>query len=449
MSRHSSTTSARRWGLAVLLLGVLPASGLAQAQVSPDAQVQAVKDEVERLRAEFEALRKEYDTRLNLLEQKLATIEGRPAPSGPDAMVQAPPTAEASPPSAPATVEVPSGATGAGGPTGTLPVYGTPSASSKIFNPDIAVVGDFLGAAGTNTVEGLTPLEMHEAEASFQAVVDPYARADFFLAFGPEGVEIEEGFLTFTTLPADVLLKVGKLRGAFGKVNATHNHALAWTDRPQVTRNLVGGEEGISDSGISLSRLIMNPWVFLEATGEVYRGDSTVFQANAASQLTYLGRLRAYRDVSEAANLDVGTSVAFGHNAFGDDTTTRLAGVDATFRYRPLRRAIYRRLQARTELVWSRTEHGLGTTAAFGMYAGGEYQFARRWFLGGRYDYSERALDAALADKGGSVLLTFWPSEFSQVRGQFRRTRYAEGATANEVLFQFLFSIGAHGAHVF
>ena len=46
-------------------------------------------------------------------------------------------------------------------------------------------------------------------------------------------------------------------------------------------------------------------------------------------------------------------------------------------------------------------------------------------------------------------MVTFWPSEFSQVRGQFRRTRSAEGVTANEALFQFLFSIGAHGAHIF
>ena len=52
-------------------------------------------------------------------------------------------------------------------------------------------------------------------------------------------------------------------------------------------------------------------------------------------------------------------------------------------------------------------------------------------------------------DRGPSVLLTFWPSEFSQMRGQYRRTTYAEGVTANEFLFQFLFAIGAHGAHTF
>ena len=60
----------------------------------------------------------------------------------------------------------------------------------------MAVIGNFLGAAGHNQVNPLPALEMHESEASFQAVVDPYARADFFLSFGEEGVELEEGFIT-------------------------------------------------------------------------------------------------------------------------------------------------------------------------------------------------------------------------------------------------------------
>jgi len=35
------------------------------------------------------------------------------------------------------------------------------------------------------------------------------------------------------------------------------------------------------------------------------------------------------------------------------------------------------------------------------------------------------------------------------VRGQYRRTEYGDAAAANELLFQFQFSIGAHGAHPF
>ena len=103
----------------------------------------------------------------------------------------------------------------------------------------------------------------------------------------------------------------------------------------------------------------------------------------------------------------------------------------------------------RTELFWSNREQVDDDVSAFGFYASGEYQFARRWFAGARYDWSERAFDSSLVDKGPSLTLTYWPSEFSQIRGQYRRLRYAEDVTANEFLFQFLFSIGAHGAHTF
>ena len=162
-----------------------------------------------------------------------------------------------------------------------------------------------------------------------------------------------------------------------------------------------------------------------------------------------MGRLRGSRDVTESTNLDIGTSLAYGHNDAGPDFTTRVFGIDATVRYRPLQRAIYKRFIGRTELFWSRRGQTGGDAKAFGAYVSGEYQLTRRLFGGARYDTSNRAFDPSLKDTSGSLLLTYWPSEFSQIRGQVRRTRYAEDVTANEVLFQFLFSIGAHGAHVF
>jgi hypothetical protein len=330
-----------------------------------------------------------------------------------------------------------------------LPFYGGSSALSKIFNPDIAVIGNFLGALGENEMNPQPAFEMSEAEATFQAVVDPYARADFFLSFSPEGVEIEEGFLTLTTLPGGLLAKVGKFKQQVGKANTLHPHQLPWVDQPVVLDNLLGGEEGLNDSGISVSRLIGNPWIFLEATGEVYQGSSGVFHSFERSDVSWVGRLRGYRDVTEATNLDIGASIAYGNNDVGPGFNTRLIGFDATLRYRPLRRAIYRRFMGRTELFWSNREQIDDDVSAFGYYASGEYQFARRWFTGVRYDWSERVFDSSLVDKGPSLTLTYWPSEFSQVRGQYRHLRYGEGLTANEFLFQFLFSIGAHGAHTF
>ena len=360
------------------------------------------------------------------------------------------PAPEAPPPPA---VTAPPGAEGAGGPSGPLPVYGAGAASGKVFNPDIAVIGDFLGAIGKNDSPFATPsLELHEAEASFQAIVDPYARADFFLTFSPTEVGVEEGYVTFTSLPGDFLLKVGKMRASFGKVNQMHNHVMPWTDRPLVTQDLVGGEEGISDAGLSLSRLIINPVLFLEATAEVYRGVSPdLFVAPRRQDLTYVGRLRGYRDVTESTNIDFGGSFARGTSKDeGAGFHTSLIGADLTLRWRPLRRAIYHRFAGRTELVWSRRDLKDATQAhAFGAYASLEYQFAQRWFAAVRLDRSERADLPSLVDKGVSAILTYWPSEFSQVRGQYRHTNYGEGIKADEFLFQFQFSIGAHGAHTF
>jgi hypothetical protein len=431
----------------VLLVGRVT---VAEAQ-TPTPQTPDVRAALQSLRQELDALRQEYGARLTAIEAKIASIEkGGTATQAPPLPPVSPPPA--TPPTTPPTeAQVPPGAAGAGGPTGALPVYGSTTALSKIFNPDVAVIGNFIGAAGKNEIDDRPALALDEAEASFQAVVDPYARADFFMAFGQEGVEIEEGFITFPTLPGGFLAKVGKLKAQFGKENTLHAHQRIWPDQTLMQTNLLGGEEGIADAGFSVSRLLLNPWFFLEATGEVYRGDSAVFTSVGRDDLSYVGRLRGYRDVSESANLDLGTSFAWGRNELGEDASTRLVGVDATFRWRPLRRAIYRRLLARTEVMWSRStglDDGASATS-LGWYAGAEYQFARRWFAGARLDYSERAFEPSLVDKGGSLLLTFWPSEFSQVRGQYRRTRYAENVTANELLFQVQFSIGAHGAHVF
>ncbi|HEX9366369.1 MAG TPA: TonB-dependent receptor [Vicinamibacterales bacterium] len=411
------------------------AQGPAVPAAPAAAGTEAAQDPQAALRAQIELLRQQ----LEALQQKVAALEaaGGPRPAAP---------APAPPPTA---AEVPAGAAGAGGPAGALPVYGSTSALSKIFNPDMAVIGNFVGAAGKNTIAPIPALHLNEAEMSFQAIVDPYARADFFLSASPEGLSIEEGFITFPTLPGGLLMKVGKMKAQFGKVNTMHSHVLPWVDVPLAQTNLLGGEEGLNDSGISVSKLILNPILFLEATGEIYNGDNSLFKSYKRSDLGYVGRLRGYRDVTEGTNLDLGTSIAYGHNDAGPDSTTRLFGVDATIRYRPLRRAIYKRFIGRTELFWSRRQQPAGDAKAFGAYVSGDYQFAQRWFAGARYDYSERAIDASLKDKAGSFLVTYWPSEFSQIRGQFRRTIYAEGPVANELLFQFLFSIGAHGAHVF
>src|SRR5262245_53429160 len=243
-------------GLIAMVLVCAPT--VASAQQNPDSP-QALREQIDKLRADFEALQKEYRDRLSALEAALGAVQ---SPQGPAAQAPAAQT-----PQTPAALATPGGQE-------TIPGVSQPGAgASKVFNPDMAVIGNFVGAAGRNTVAPEPAMQMREAEASFQAIVDPYARADFFMSFGESGVDLEEGYITFPAIPGGLLVKVGKMRAAFGKVNTFHSHIMTWVDRPLVTTNLLAGEDGINDAGFSVARLIPNRWIFLEATGQVYRGD--------------------------------------------------------------------------------------------------------------------------------------------------------------------------------
>lgn len=381
---------------------------------------------------------RDLEDRLIALEGQMRTMKAQasppPAPAGE--------TANAAPP-AESVAASPVSLGGAGG------------SAAKALNPDISMIGDFVAVGGGNSIRPSRSLEMHESEIGVQAIIDPYARGDFFLTFGEQGVGLEEGYITFTALPGSFVARVGKMRSAFGKVNGMHNHVLPFVDRPLVSQNLVGGEDGIDDAGLSVERIIPFPkGIFLSATGQVFRGDSgtgdeLVFQSHSKSDVSTVAHLRGYKDLTESTNLDLGLSYARGHNELGSNFITSLYGVDATLRWKPLRRAIYHSFVGRSEFTWSQRQQQPFEQRAFGMYASGEYQFHRRWFVGGRYDWSDRSRQANLTDKGGSMILTYWPSEFSQIRGQYRFTDYAGNHKTNELLLQVLFSLGAHGAHPF
>jgi len=396
---------------------------------------------------------RELEDRLISLEGQVRILKSQQAP--PEAGAQEATAApQGQPPVAPTTSPTSAAAT-AVTQQQAIALGGAGGSAAKALNPDISAIGDFISVAGHNSVQPSPSLEMHESELGFQAIIDPYARGDFFLSFGEEGVNLEEGYITFTALPAGFVARVGKMRSAFGKVNTLHNHVLPWVDRPLVTNSLVGGEDGIDDAGISIQRILPAPkWLFLEATGQLFRGDSgsaqsPLFKASAQSDVSAVAHLRSYKDITESTNLDIGLSYARGHNDLGTNFLTQLYGMDATLRWKPLRRSIYHSFIGRSEFIWSQRRQFPFEQRAFGFYTSGDYQLGRRWFVGGRYDHSDRPETASLTDNGASAVLTYWPSEFSQVRGQYRFTRYAGNLDAHELLMQVMFSLGAHGAHPF
>ncbi|HEY7820714.1 MAG TPA: hypothetical protein VIG29_20985, partial [Vicinamibacteria bacterium] len=179
-------------------------------------------EEIATLREELRRLREEYEARFAAIEERIAALSGTPSTS----------VLEKDP--APA-----------------------PSATAPTLNPQISVIGDFLGTASKD-VPGLQDpsLDLREVELAFQAQLDPFARADFFVTVPSlERVEMEEGYITFLTLPSDFLVRLGKVRVPFGRANVDHRPETFTVDRPDV---LVGyfGEEGLAEAGATVARLI-------------------------------------------------------------------------------------------------------------------------------------------------------------------------------------------------
>ena len=339
---------------------------------------------------------------------------------------------------------------------------------TNLLNPAVSVIGWFQGEAGDRLDDSeSSAFSLREAELGLQANVDPYSRADFFISVSPaEGIDLEEGYLTLLTLPGGLSAKLGKFRGNFGKFNRTHPPETAFADRPLAAERFFG-EEGLSAEGVSASWLV--PWLpfYANIDGEVTNtpdseGEPAAFARFRGKDLLFLGRLSTFFDLGEASNVTFGGSYANGANGPADIDSLSLplkvsalraqvVGADVTFRWKNPRRAIYRSFIAQAEWMQRTAETDFGPDVTrTGGYAWGDFQFARRWHVGGRYDWSD-LLDGTeeKAATGALGFLTFTPSEFASMSVQVRRRSLEEGEKETQYFFKTTFNIGPHGAHPF
>src|SRR5579872_6312225 len=118
---------------------------------------------------------KAMEDRIKSLEAEVQTLKtGATALATAAVPAQAPPTPAAAAPEQAVPQEA----------AATPQLGGVGGAAANVLNPDISVIGDFVGAAGNPRNRYTPSLEMHESEVGFQEVIDPYARADFFITFG-------------------------------------------------------------------------------------------------------------------------------------------------------------------------------------------------------------------------------------------------------------------------
>jgi len=294
-----------------------------------------------------------------------------------------------------------------------------------------------------------------EAEFQFTADVDPYWKANFILAVDRAGnAELEEGYVTSEHLPYDLLprdtsLKLGKFFAGFGKHNLLHAHQFPFINRPLINQATFG-DEGLKEPGLGLSYLLPTSW-FSELTFQGLAGENeSLFRSGEESKRrgAYLGHWKNFFDVSDSTTLEFGNSYVAGRNSDAGHRLSQAIGVDLTMKWRPLRQATEKGLIWQNEYIYfSRDRDRDPASRGGGFYSSLQYQFARNWWLQGRYDL----LGVPKLDDGRknrwTTLLALVPSEFSALRLQHSYTTQTRGKSVNEILLQMNFTIGAHPAH--
>lgn len=373
---------------------------------------------------------------------------------------------------------------------------GTPplTRSAQTLNPEISLDGLFSAA----TFSDQDPLQfgahdpnergftLQNLELTLAGNVDPYFRGEAHLIFGLEDgesfIEVEEAFLTTLSLPYGLQIMGGQFFTRFGRQNPLHPHAWAFVDQ-NIINTLMFGGDGLRSPGIQLSALLPLPFYleligsaqnaegetaasFLFAPEETFAGRPIIERdVHDEGDLLYLGRIKTSLDLSESVTLVAGTSHLFGPNGTGENTVTRIHGVDLFVKWKPLTadhgwpfvtlqgEAMRRNYEAGEATLDDGTVLSEETFENDGFYIQSLYGFTRRWVAGIRYERADATdpVDPASGERRrASSNLTFYPSEFSKIRLQYNYDKSDDRDNPIHAVFvQYEFLIGAHGAHTF
>jgi hypothetical protein len=433
-------------------------------------------DDVASLRAELQSLKSEYDARVAALESRITELEAAST-----AVTTAPPEATS--------------ASAAGD-------------SASAFNPAISLVlagnyadtsrepGDWRIAgfmpSGGEVGPGERSFNLGESELTFAANVDPYFSAQLTAAItGEDEIEVEEAFFRTTALPTGFSAKGGRFFSGFGYLNEVHAHAWDFADQPLVYQAFFGNQR--AQDGLQL-KWIAPTDLFIELGAETGNGDSfpgTRERGNGLNGTTLFAHVggdfgdnaswragaswidldatgREFEDTDEA-----GVPVL---NSFTGKTSTWVA--DAVFKWAPGGNPAQRYLKLQAEYMRRKEtgdlafdlenaalNDGYRSTQA-GWYVQGVYQFRPRWRAGLRYDalhsgtptiglvtsgvLPAEAFPSLLpGDPSRATFMLEWnPSEFSRLRLQYAWDDARDDDDEDrQIQLQYLFGIGAHGAH--
>jgi hypothetical protein len=310
-------------------------------------------------------------------------------------------------------------------------------------------------------------------------------------------LEVEEAFVQTLSLGQGLTIKGGRFLSGIGYQNEIHQHAWDFQDAPLAYKAFLGGR--LIDDGVQV-KWVAPTDLLIELGAEVGRGltfPGSDRNKNGAGAWTLFGHIGGDIGVSSAWRAGLSYYRTSPENrgfedidTLGNPVTQAFTGTsklwigDFVWKWAPNGNATVNNFKLQGE-YFRRTEDGqlsyndngaqFGALAdAFntrqsGWYLQGVYQFMPRWRAGYRYDrLNMGTVNNAIVANGlgptpadfpllmtahnptrNTLMLDWSPTEFSRIRLQFASDKSRVNATDNQVMLQYIYSLGAHGAHRF
>ncbi len=317
--------------------------------------------------------------------------------------------------------------------------------TQNAFNPDMSLVFNFGARLSDSMVPPARRAGMREIEWGIAADVDPYMRAEAYIAFASSldedesEVEVEEAFGAYTGLAKGTEVRVGKLAGAIGRINRNHVDQLDFFDYPLIVTEVLG-EEGLRAPGASWAYLFPGDRfneIMIEA---LIPADGPLFGGSDTAKPVWIGHYRTFFDFTQDFSGQLGFSYGTGPM---DGGTSNVYGADFVAKLRP--GGTGRSLIFETEALWYQAGTP-GSSQRNGHFASLALELTKRLWVGARYDYVQLpdGSDTLRAFSGG---LTLKMTEFQLIRLEWQNIDSNAGASRNQLFLQVQFLIGPHRAH--
>lgn len=351
----------------------------------------------------------------------------------------------------------------------------------RSFNPEISASGDFVGRyTHQDETRERMDAEMRGLELNFQAYLDPFSRMKATTHISDDGVDLEEVYMTRFSVFKNANLDLGRFRQQFGVVNRWHEDALDQVYYPLALRRIFG-DGGLHQTGASLD-FVLPEWgnAYQDLTLQLTNTENErLFDGNTLGNPSLLFHYKNYRDLSRDTYLEFGLSGLFGWSDEWDvmdggnlvtdkELGTQVYGLDLSMLWEPVDRALYKKLEWRTELYFLNRDilapdgSGRDRLNAWGAYSYLQTKLGRTIEAGVRGDYyqpdSKDYADVPYASLSPlaytdsrpyrwqiGLHLTWWQSEFVKFRLEYD---YADGngmeRAAHSLLLQGIYAIGPH-----